>query len=153
MEPLRLGPGTCAEIAEQRGKVKGTCPLAGHPRSEFPVHLGLTGHPIRIGGQEFWIAFLEKTNKREFGVRVIRLGIESKAGAAVLAAWTPGEESRDARWCPAGPRCRLLPAVPWGLTLALQLLGRPCHCRSNPRRTATKTGSYFWGSMELACSV
>lgn len=144
------------EIAEQRGKVKGTCPLAGYPRSEFSRPPRPYRSPYSNRGTGILDSILgkkKKNQKRGFGVRVIRLGIESKAGAADRAAWTLGEESRDARWCPARPRCRLLPAVPWGLTLALQLLGRPCHCRSNPLRTATKTGSCFWGFLELACSV
>lgn len=52
--------------------------------------------------------------KRGFGARVIRLGNESKAGALGRAAWTLGEESRDARWCPASAlqaavRCPLGP--------------------------------------------
>lgn len=52
--------------------------------------------------------------KHGFGTRVIRLGNESKVGASGRAAWTLGEESRDARWCPvsvlqAAARCPLGP--------------------------------------------
>lgn len=103
------------EIAEQRGKVKGTCPLAVYPRSEFPRPPRPYRPPYSNRGTGILDSILgKKPQKRGFGVRIIRLGIESKAGAADRAAWTLGEESRDARWCPASSlqataRCPLGP--------------------------------------------
>lgn len=96
---LGLAQVVAPEIAEQRGKVKETWPTRGAPSVWVSrPHLDPPGHPTRIGGQGFWISFLgENENLR---VRVVRLGSESKAGAPGRAAWTLGEESRDARWCP-----------------------------------------------------
>lgn len=91
---LGLAQVVAPEIAEQWGKVKGTRPTRGAPSVWVSCpHLGSPGHPTRIRGQGFWIAFLgENVN-----LGLVRLGNESKAGAPGRAAWTLGEENRDAR--------------------------------------------------------
>lgn len=113
VEPLKVGPGSYVRNCRAKGKVKGTRPTCrapsvgvSHPPRSYKSPYSDKG--ARIPG----CVFLASGRKLEFGVRVIRLGNESKAEAAGPVAWTLGKEGQGhagvqrpqaAARCPLGP--------------------------------------------------
>lgn len=130
VEPLKVGPGSYTRNCRAKGKVKGTRPTCrapsvgvSHPPRSYKSPYSDRG--ARIPGCVFW-HLGENSN----------LGSESfawemKAKLKQQARW-PGLLGRKGRDTPVSSVLRPQPAVPWGLTLALQLLGRPSHCCFSP---------------------